>query len=200
MFAAGGTLVMLVGLQALLMAPDRLAPWLPQVWSQGVDAVESTARTAGTDLPLVERLRLLEDPLGTSGGRLGAWMLAREMIATRPTLGFGFGAVQRVYAPGAASELANPLTHPHHGILTMLLEGGALLAVAVLVLLGGFAWRLLRAAVHGDAVAGIVAAALLGLGAMELLDSVLRVWAIGALALVVLVMGAGTARDERSAC
>ena len=194
--AAGGSLVMLVGLQALLMAPDRLAPWLPQVWSQGVEAVESTGRTTGADLPLVERLRLLEDPLGTSGGRLGAWKLAREMIATRPTLGFGFGAVQRVYAPGAASELANPLTHPHHGILTMLLEGGALLAVAVLVLLGGFAWRLLRAAVHGDAVAGIVAAAFLGLVAMELLDSVLRVGAVGGVALVALVMGAGTATGD----
>ena len=74
----------------------------------------------------------------------------------------------------------------------MLLEGGALLAVAVLVLLGGLTWRLMRAAVHGDAVSGAIAAAFLGLVAMELLDSVLRVGAVGGVALVVLVMGAGT--------
>jgi hypothetical protein len=198
---AGSTLVMLVGLQALLMAPDRLAPWLPRLWSQGADSVESTARTTGSsaDLTLLQRLRLLEDPLGSSGGRLGAWKLAREMIATRPTLGFGFGAVERVYAPGAASELANPLAHPHHGILTMLLEGGALFAVAVLVLLGGFTWRLLRAAMCGDVAAALVAASFLGLVAMELLDSVLRVGAVGGVALVVLVIGAGSSQASKCA-
>jgi hypothetical protein len=197
--AAGATLALLIGLQALLMAPDRLAPWLPALWAQGVDAVEGAARTngVGAELPLFERLRQLEDPLGTTGGRLAAWKLAREIIATRPTLGFGFGAIERVYAPGAASELANPLAHPHHGILAMLLEGGALFAVAVLVLLGGLTWRLLSAAVRGDTVAGIVAAAFLGLIAMELLDSVLRVGAVGGVALVMLVMGAGmSGHDE----
>ena len=195
LLAAGGALVLLVSLQALLMVPDRLEPWLPRVWSPAeVDAVDSTERAPGaTADALLDRLRRLEDPLGTSGGRHGAWKLAREMIATRPTLGFGFGAVQRVYAPGAASELADPLAHPHHGILFMLLEGGALLTVAMLVLLGGFVWRLLRAAVRGDAVAAIVAAAFLGLVAMEMLDSVLRVGAIGGVALVALVMGAGSA-------
>ncbi len=60
------------------MAPDRLTPWNPALWAQGVDAVEGSARATGSaaDLPLVERLRRLEDPLGTSGGRLGAWKLA----------------------------------------------------------------------------------------------------------------------------
>jgi len=199
--AAGATIALLIGLQALLMAPDRLAPWLPALWAQGVDAVEGAARPngAGAELPLIERLRLLENPLGTTGGRLGAWKLAREMIATRPTLGFGFGAIERVYAPGAASELANPLAHPHHGFLAMLLEGGALFAVAILVLLGGLTWRLLSAAVRGDAVAGIVGAAFLGLVAMELLDSVLRVGAVGGVALVMLVMGAGTSGQDQGA-
>ena len=153
---------------------------------EGLVATDSPAATRGTS---------------RSGyrDRIGAWKLAREMIATRPTLGFGFDAIQRVYAPGAASELANPLDHPHHGILTMLLQGGALFAVAVLVLLGGFTWRLLRAAVDGDAVAGVVAAAFLGLVAMELLDSVLRVGAVGGVVLVVLVMATSFDRGEASA-
>ena len=195
------TLALFVGLQSLLMAPDRLAPWLPDVWTRSIDVVEGATLQDGaaTAPPLVERLRRLQDPLGTSGGRLGAWMLTREMIATRPTLGFGFDAIERVYAPGAASELAHPLAHPHHGILSMLLQGGALFTVAVLVLLAGLAWRLLWAAIRGDAVAALIAAAFLGLVAMELLDSVLRVGAVGGVALVVLVMGAGSSEPNADA-
>ena len=192
--ATGATLVLLVGLQALLMAPDRLTPWLPDVWTRGVDAVENAALQGdvASAPPLVERLRRLQDPLATSGGRVGTWRLAHEMIATRPMLGFGFDAIERVYGPGAASELSHPLAHPHHGILSMLLEGGALFTVAVLVLLGGLAWRLLAAAIRGDVAAALVVASFLGLVAMELLDSVLRVGAVGGVALVVLVMGASS--------
>jgi glucose uptake protein GlcU len=50
----------------------------------------------------------------------------------------------------------------------------------------------------GDVAAALVAASFLGLVAMELLDSVLRVGAVGGVALVVLVMGAAMSGEQPS--
>jgi hypothetical protein len=192
--AAGGAFVLLIGLQSLLMAPERWADWWASMWATGNETVAEASPLS--DLPLLERLARLRDPLGTSGGRLAAWKLAREMIAHRPVLGYGLDAVERVYAPGAASELSHPLSHPHHGVLTLVLQGGTLFAVAVLTLLAGLGLRSTRAAVRGDAVAAIAAAVLVGLIGAELLDSVVRYGNVGGPALVVLLLATATERHR----
>jgi len=190
-------LIILATFQAVLVAPERLAPWLP-LWAEaGVTTTPSTELATQRDASVFDRFRMLLEPLGESGGRLASWKLAREMIAHRPLLGYGFDAVERVFAPGAESELSNPLVHPHHGALTLLLEGGALLLVATLTLLAMVAWRLGRAAIRGDVSAGLALAVLVGLVVTEMLDSVLRFGQIGGHALIVLLLA--TATRARSA-
>ena len=184
---ASAALAPLIGLQALLMSPQAYAAWTTN-GATPIDAPAFDLPDALADLPLVERLQRLRDPLGTSGGRLAAWKLAREIIAHRPLLGYGFGAVERVYAPGAASELSHPLSHPHHGLLTLVLECGTLLATALLALLAIVGLRLARAALRGDAVAAVGLAVLAGFVAMEMLDAVLRFGNTGGVALAALVL------------
>lgn len=188
---AGALVVaLLVTTQALLLTPERWTALLP---------AGSLARLDGAgEGILLERLARLADPLAASGGRVGAWTFARELIAHRPFLGYGFDAIERVYGPAAASELANPLAHPHHGVLTMLLQGGALFAVAVLVLLGHLGARLVRAAVAGDGSAAVAVAALAGLVAAEMLDAVARTGQVGGLMLLALVLATATAEPAEA--
>ena len=190
-------LIVVAAFQAVLGAPDRVASWLPSRVEAGVTTTRSTELATQRDASVFDRFRMLLEPLGESGGRLASWKLAREMIAHRPLLGYGFDATERVFAPGADSELRNPLAHPHHGALTLLLDGGALLLVATLTLLAMVAWRLGRAAIRGDVSAGFALAVLVGLVVTEMLDSVLRFGQIGGPALVVLLLA--TAPRTRSA-
>ena len=202
---AGGVVALLIGAQAMLMAPERLAPWWLPSWErvivtnevETVDDAAGAAADGARGIALLARARQLQDPLGASGGRLAAWKLAREMIAQRPLLGYGFDAIERVYAPGAASELSAALAHPHHGVLTMMLQGGTLLAVAVLTLLASLGLRLLRAALRGDVVAAVATVVLAALMAVELLHAVLRTPNVGGVVLVVMIMA--TAGSEASA-
>lgn len=182
--AAVALLALLVGTQTLLLGTDRWSLLLP------ADALNAVG--AAGDAAVFERLALLGDPLATSGGRVGAWTFARELAAHRPFLGYGMAAIEQVYAPAASAELANPLAHPHHGVLTMVLQGGALFAVAVLALLLHLAGRLVRAAAHGDVAAGIAVAALAGLMAAEMLDAVARFGQVGGPMLLALVVAAAT--------
>ncbi len=131
----GAGCLMLLGAQVTFVAPDRMASAWTVVAAGSLDLGPDQDREGRW--PLLQRLRQLEQPLGTSGGRLAAWKLAREMIAERPLLGYGFDAIEKVFAPGARRDLAEPLTHPHHGFLTLLLEGGSLLLVATIAFVGG---------------------------------------------------------------
>lgn len=185
--AGAGAVALLVATQAVLGNPARWSALLPTDALQAVDA-------AG-DAALFERLARLADPLATSGGRVGAWNFARELVAHRPFLGYGFDAVDRVYAPAAAAELASPLAHPHHGVLTLLLQGGALFAVAVLVLAARWGGRALRAALADDVAAAVAVAALAGLVATEMLDSVARFGSVIAPLLLALLLTAAPEDD-----
>lgn len=113
--------------------------------------------------PLVPRLLALRDPLTASGGRISMWYFSLELASLRPFLGYGFGVVEHLAQPEAPRYVADPLPHPHSFYLQLLLEGGALLLVAVLAWLGMVAWWLARAAfARGSwaavgALAGLVA-------------------------------------------
>ena len=191
------TLLLLGGLQAVLMTPNRLDPWWSPMWGKVMDAMEAPAGERLGQLVLVDRMHQLVDPLKASGGRLAAWKLALEIIAPRPLLGHGFDAIGRLYAPAAASELSSALSHPHHGFLILLLQGGTLLTVAVLAFLGSLGLRLIRAALQGDGAAFVGVAVLAGLVMMELVHSVLQSLSVAALSMVVMIMA--TAGTEETA-
>jgi O-antigen ligase len=174
---------LLLVLQGLLMTPDR---WgnvgaLAAMWARGWSSHEA-------GVSLIDRLALLGDPLAAAGGRAAGWSLVVEMIARRPVLGYGFDAIETVFVPGAAAELSIALSHPHHGLLSLLLQGGTVLAVSVLLIIGHVIVRLHGAAVRGDAVAGVVASLLLGLIVSDMLDSVLKFGYVGGPALFVGLM------------
>ncbi len=90
--------------------------------------------------PLVPRLLALRDPLAASGGRISMWYFRLELASLRPFLGYGFGVVEHLVQPEAPRYVADPLPHPHSFYLQLLLEGGALLLVAILAWLGMVAW------------------------------------------------------------
>lgn len=74
------------------------------------------------------------------------WYFSLELAPLRPFLRYGFGVVEHLVQPEAPRYVADPLPHPHSFYLQLLLEGGALLLVAVLTWLGMVAWWLARAA------------------------------------------------------
>lgn len=90
------------------------------------------------------------------------WYFSLELASLRPFLGYGFGVVEHLVQPEAPRYVADPLPHPHSFYLQLLLEGGALLLVAVLAWLGTVAWWLAREAfargswVAVGALAGLV--------------------------------------------
>jgi O-antigen ligase len=188
-------LLLLGGTQWMFMNASLVAPQWSAAWSETAAAIGVSAEAR--ELPLVARLDRLKEPLSTSGGRVGTWLLVREMIAARPVLGYGFDAVTRVFALGAESELTNPLVHPHSGYLVAALQGGALLLVAALAAVGSLVLRVVRRAVTGDAVASLVLATAAGIAVLEQLDSVIGYGFVAA-PVVLALIGATITNDARA--
>lgn len=186
MLVLGGALAALLAWQAVAFRPVRA----DALWPRGV-AVVADVLGVDASTPLGRRVLALREPMGTTGGRLINWRIARELVAERPFLGYGFDAVPRVFRNEAVLRTSAPLAHPHHGALTLALQGGSMLMVAVLALLVAVGWGLAGAAVRGDRVAAVVLAAGVAIAAADLLDvvmaqgfvaGVLGVAALGALA------------------
>jgi hypothetical protein len=203
LLVAGAAVLLLAGLQALLLPPGPLARGWPTPWPSVDGGVARDPGAPATEPALLARLRKLEGSADPSGGRWRAWAVAGEVIAARPLLGYGFDALERVYAPAAAG-LPNPPPHPYHRVLSLLLQGGALLTAAVLALVASLVLRLLRAALSGpDAppgatgastagVAGTVAAITTGLLAAELLNPSLHLPNVAGVAVVVTILAIPT--------
>jgi O-antigen ligase len=166
--ALGGPLVLLVAFQAVAFSPTRADAWWPRTVTVVADALGVDDST-----PLGQRMLQLQNPMGATGGRLINWRVTRELIAVRPFLGFGFDAVHTVYRNEALFRTSTPLHHPHHGPLTMALQGGSLLLVAVAALVLAVGWGLAGAAVRGDWVAAVVLAFGVGVVGADLLDLVM---------------------------
>ena len=186
--AFGGPLLLLVAFQAIAFSPQRADAWWPRTVATVGDAMGVDEST-----PIGRRFLDLREPMGQTGGRLVNWRVTRELIAVRPFLGFGLDAVHSVYRNEALFRTSTPLAHPHHGPLTLALQGGALLLVAVAALVLTVGWSLAGAAVRGDGVAAVVLAFGVGVVGADLLD-VVMVQGVVAGTLAVAALGA-LARD-----
>lgn len=164
----GVPLVLLVAFQAIAFSPQRADAWWPRTVATVGDALGVDEST-----PLGRRFLALREPLGQTGGRLINWRVTRELIAVRPFLGFGLDAVHSVYRNEALFRTSTPLAHPHHGPLTLALQGGALLLVAVAMLVLMVGWLLAGAAVRREGVAAVVLAFGVGVVGADLLDVVM---------------------------
>ena len=177
--ALGLTLVLLVGLQVVAFAPAGLT-------TRPADAIVTTgvAVDPGRDAPLGDRLASLLDVWRGTGGRVATWTVARQLVAERPWLGYGFASALPVFRAEAASSLMVPTHHPHNGALLVLLQGGAVLLTAVALLLLGWLWPLAASGIAGDRVSVIVLGAISALVAVDRFDQVLVRGDVAAVALV----------------
>jgi len=192
-FAGVTTVAILVVCQLVLLTPSA---W-PHVVSPLPGALTSLNRGA-PDTAILARFSRLAMPLETSGGRLAAWKLSLEIASHRPFVGYGFAAANAVFSRGAAEELSKSVTHPHHGGLATLLEGGTLLLLSIGVYIARQITRLYRSWFRGDTVAGAIAATVIGLIGMEMLDSTLRLATVGGPTLMVLLLGIQTEDNAQS--
>lgn len=117
--------------------------------------------------PLLDRLRSVGGAVNPHDERPLIWQEAVRLFLERPVLGWGPGAFESLTntPPSPLWAGVAAVNHPHNGLLTILVEQGALGAVAVLVLLGAIGWGLVRSyrdAPSGPGMTGLLA---WGLGA-----------------------------------
>jgi O-antigen ligase len=162
-----GLAVGLVGFAMVRLAQDkgrRLALFL------GLAAL--AVLTVGLE-PLFDaflrRADLGADPLNPMG-RTFMWLLALELAAQRPFLGYGFGAWRELIPIIEPTFPIDRLEHAHNLYLQLVLDGGSLSLVALLCWLAWLAKALLARSFAEPAVVAAAFAALLGTLAHNLVD------------------------------
>ena len=117
----------------------------------------------------LRRADLVDDPLNPMG-RTFMWLLALELAAQRPFLGYGFGAWRELIPIIEPTFPVESLQHSHNLYLQLLLDGGSLSLVAFISWLCLIGLQLLGQARRGNLMATSALAVLIGVAAHNLLD------------------------------
>lgn len=137
---------------------------------------------------LLRRAELGDDPLNPMG-RTFMWLLALELAAYRPFLGYGFGAWRELVPIIEPTFPVHTLPHSHNLYLELLLDGGSLSLVAFggwVVLLAVTLWQRIG---QREALAASALAALAGTLIHNLFDLTLYQLSVAGLLWVALALG-----------
>lgn len=141
--AATAPLVMLVmlflSMQVLAMAPTERAR---QAWETLYNAPIPGLDTGSPIDDITVRFSELLNPRSASGTRVANWTVARQLIADRPLLGYGYVDALQAYQLTTRDRVLVPNAHPHNSGLMLALQGGALLLAAASLLALAYLYRL----------------------------------------------------------
>lgn len=137
---------------------------------------------------MVRRADLGDDPLNPLG-RVFMWLLALELAAYRPFLGYGFGAWRELVPIIEPTFPIHALEHSHNLYLELLLDGGSLALVAFMGWAGAVLWTLAQQARRGALAAAPAMAAFIGMLVHNLFDLTLYQPAAAGLLWLALALG-----------
>lgn len=135
----GVMLVLLMSVHILAMTPTELAK---RSWTTLYESPVPGLNTGSPTNDIAARFAELLSPRSASGTRVANWAVARQLIAERPLIGYGFVEALERFQYAARDGVLVPTMHPHNSVLMLALQGGGMLLSGAILLALAYGYRL----------------------------------------------------------